>query len=184
MAAFLNHCFFWASILPTAAIKSFFSTPLADFQKDHFDTNKEMASSCTLLATLQASSHCSWQQPLPTYLLYITQPAACIIAACPRPLDVLVVLPPFLQQLPIPFQALAVMEFFYLPSEHQSYGTSLTSSTIMLAIVNQVHVAKQCIWLTTVHILLFLNLPILLDPKGRTMNGESVMSASQIMVKQ
>jgi hypothetical protein len=29
-----------------------------------------------------------------------------------------------------------------------------------------------------------LNLPTLLDPKGRTMNGESIMSASQIMVKQ
>jgi hypothetical protein len=36
--------------------------------------------------------------------------------------------------------------------------------------------------LTYSHILL-LNLPTLLDPKGRTMNGESILSASQIMVK-
>jgi hypothetical protein len=55
-------------------------------------------------------------------------------------------------------------------------------STIVLVIVNQVHVAQQRISLT-VHILL-LHLPNLWDPKGRTMNGESVMSASQIMVKQ
>ncbi len=53
----------------------------------------------------------------------------------------------------------------------------------MLAIVNQeVHVAQQCISLI-VHILL-LNLLTLLDPKGRTMNQESIVSASQIMVKQ
>jgi hypothetical protein len=29
-----------------------------------------------------------------------------------------------------------------------------------------------------------LNLPTCLDPKGRKMNGESIVSASQIMVKQ
>ena len=50
-------------------------------------------------------------------------------------------------------------------------------STNTLAIVNQVHVAQQRIS-RTVHILL-LNLP-----KGRTMNGESIVSASQVMVKQ
>jgi hypothetical protein len=52
----------------------------------------------------------------------------------------------------------------------------------MFAIANQFHVAQQRISLT-VHIFL-LNLPTCLDPNGRTMNGESIMSASQIMVKQ
>ena len=108
---------------------------------------------------------------------------ACTIPALPRPLGVLMV-PPFLQQLPIPFQVAALMEFCFLPSEeHQRYGTSIISSTITLAtIVNQVHVVQQCISLT-VQILL-LNLATLLDPKGRTMNKESIVSASQIMVKQ
>jgi hypothetical protein len=51
----------------------------------------------------------------------------------------------------------------------------------MLAIVDQVHVAQQRISLTD-HIFL-LNLPAHLDPKGRTMDGLSIVSASQIMVK-
>ena len=72
----------------------------------------------------------------------------------------------------------------FLPSEeHQRYDISTKMpSTITLPIVNQVHVVQQRI-LLTVQILL-LNLPTLLDPKGRTLNRESIVSASQIMVKQ
>jgi hypothetical protein len=62
----------------------------------------------------------------------------------------------------------------------QSYGISKVLSTIMLAKINQVHVAQQRISLT-VHILL-LNPPTLLAPKGWTLNREGIVSASQIMV--
>ena len=105
---------------------------------------------------------------------------ACTIAALPCPLDVLTV-PSFLQQLPtIPFQAAALIEFwFFAMGETPRYGIS----KMLSAIVNQVHVAQQLISLTG-HIFL-LNLPNCLDPKGRTMNGESIVavSASQIVVK-
>lgn len=90
-------------------------------------TPTTIALSCTLLATLQqVSSHCLQQEQIPSICMHDVAQSlvlACTIAALPCPLDALMV-PPFLQQSPIPFLATALMEFCCLPSEHQSYGAS------------------------------------------------------------